>query len=96
MAELVETISGATGKQIAVDKRPALQDRLQHRISRVNRTKNTKRLRKTMTEIVSIHAREILDSRGNPTVEADVVVGDGVRAVALRSRAELRPASTRL
>jgi enolase len=32
-----------------------------------------------MTEIVSIHAREILDSRGNPTVEADVVVGDGVR-----------------
>ena len=25
-----------------------------------------------MTEIVSIHAREILDSRGNPTVEADV------------------------
>jgi enolase len=79
MAELVETISGATGKQIAVDKRPALQDRLQHRISRVNRTKNTKRLRKTMTEIVSIHAREILDSRGNPTVEADVVVGDGVR-----------------
>jgi enolase len=79
MAELVETISGATGKQIAVDKRPALQDRLQHRISRVNRTKNTKRLRKTMTEIVSIHAREILDSRGNPTVEADAVVGDGVR-----------------
>jgi enolase len=79
MAELVETISGATGKQIAVDKRPALQDRLQHRISRTTRTKNTKRLRKTMTEIVSIHAREILDSRGNPTVEADVVVGDGVR-----------------
>ena len=32
-----------------------------------------------MTEIVSIHAREILDSRGNPTVEADVIVGDGVR-----------------
>lgn len=32
-----------------------------------------------MTEIVSIHAREILDSRGNPTVEADVIVGEGVR-----------------
>ena len=32
-----------------------------------------------MTEIVSIHAREILDSRGNPTVEADVVLGEGVR-----------------
>ena len=32
-----------------------------------------------MTEIVSIHAREILDSRGNPTVEADVILEDGVR-----------------
>ncbi|HEX4020755.1 MAG TPA: phosphopyruvate hydratase [Acidobacteriaceae bacterium] len=30
-----------------------------------------------MTEIVSIHAREILDSRGNPTVEADVVLESG-------------------
>jgi enolase len=32
-----------------------------------------------MTEIVSIHAREILDSRGNPTVEADVILADGIR-----------------
>ncbi len=32
-----------------------------------------------MTEIVSIHAREILDSRGNPTVEADVVLDSGTR-----------------
>jgi enolase len=30
-----------------------------------------------MTEIVDITAREILDSRGNPTVEVDVVLGDG-------------------
>ncbi len=29
------------------------------------------------TEIVSCHAREILDSRGNPTVEATVVLADG-------------------
>ena len=32
-----------------------------------------------MTEIVSIHAREILDSRGNPTVEADVVLESGAK-----------------
>ena len=32
-----------------------------------------------MTEIVSIQAREILDSRGNPTVEADVVLEGGIR-----------------
>jgi len=30
-----------------------------------------------MTEIVEVKGREILDSRGNPTVEADVVLADG-------------------
>ncbi len=30
-----------------------------------------------MTEIVEVKAREILDSRGNPTVEVDVVLEDG-------------------
>ena len=30
-----------------------------------------------MTEMVEIKARQILDSRGNPTVEADVFLGDG-------------------
>ena len=31
-----------------------------------------------MSSIKSVHAREILDSRGNPTVEADVLTMDGV------------------
>lgn len=31
----------------------------------------------TMTEIVDVKAREILDSRGNPTVEVDVIVACG-------------------
>jgi enolase len=30
-----------------------------------------------MTAIVEVKGREILDSRGNPTVEADVVLADG-------------------
>ncbi|WPL16294.1 Enolase [Thiorhodovibrio winogradskyi] len=30
-----------------------------------------------MSEIVEVRAREILDSRGNPTVEADVITADG-------------------
>jgi len=30
-----------------------------------------------MTAIIDIHAREILDSRGNPTVEVDVLLEDG-------------------
>src|SRR5919108_5488677 len=31
-----------------------------------------------MTAIVDVHAREILDSRGNPTVEVDVTLEGGI------------------
>lgn len=79
MAELVEMIAGTAGQGIAVDRRPSLQERLEHRVMRKRTQANKTKLGKTMTEIVSIHAREILDSRGNPTVEADVVLADGVR-----------------
>ena len=30
-----------------------------------------------MSRIVSVHARQILDSRGNPTVEVDVLTENG-------------------
>ena len=30
-----------------------------------------------MTAILDIHAREIMDSRGNPTIEVDVTLEDG-------------------
>jgi enolase len=30
-----------------------------------------------MSDIVDVRAREVLDSRGNPTVEADVITADG-------------------
>ncbi|HUJ61568.1 MAG TPA: hypothetical protein VLX92_23850, partial [Kofleriaceae bacterium] len=29
------------------------------------------------TTISTLHAREILDSRGNPTIEVDLLLGDG-------------------
>lgn len=32
-----------------------------------------------MTAIIDIHAREILDSRGNPTVEVDVQLESGAK-----------------
>ncbi len=35
-----------------------------------------------MSTIIEVHAREILDSRGNPTVEADVVLASGTTASA--------------
>src|SRR6201985_111120 len=81
MAELVEMISSASGGDIAVDRRPRLRDRLQHRITgpRLSAQQGKRRQRNPMTEIVSINAREILDSRGNPTVEADVVLSGGAK-----------------
>jgi enolase len=66
MHSFIDTIGGAAGQTIPVDRRPKLKDRLQHHI-----------VRSEMTEIAAIHAREILDSRGNPTVEADVVLASG-------------------
>ena len=35
-----------------------------------------------MSTIIDVHAREILDSRGNPTIEAEVVLASGSSAVA--------------
>jgi len=60
------TIQGASGEVVRVDRRPKLNERLMHRI-----------LRSDMTEILAIRAREVLDSRGNPTVEADVILESG-------------------
>ena len=31
-----------------------------------------------MSRIANIHARQILDSRGNPTAEADVITENGI------------------
>ncbi len=64
--ELLTMIQSAGGQSLAVDRRPKLNDRLHHRIARTN-----------MTEIMEIRAREVLDSRGNPTVEADVILESG-------------------
>lgn len=36
-----------------------------------------------MTDIIDIKAREVLDSRGNPTVEADVTLSSGVTGTAI-------------
>ena len=73
MAEILETILGAGGGAIAVDRRPKLNDRLHHRIV----VPHAAAEKGNMTEIIAIKAREVLDSRGNPTVEADVILAGG-------------------
>ncbi|HTD96323.1 MAG TPA: phosphopyruvate hydratase [Edaphobacter sp.] len=75
--ELVHTIGTAGGGTLPVDRRPRLNERLTHRI--VSQYSAPSNHRSNMTEIVSIHAREILDSRGNPTVEADVLLDGGAK-----------------
>lgn len=35
-----------------------------------------------MSKIKNIYAREILDSRGNPTVEVELTLESGIKAVA--------------
>ena len=90
--ELISTIHSAGGPDVVVAARAKLNDRLQHRVvaqpdgadsARQSSFKATaNRLffyRSNMTEIVSITAREILDSRGNPTVEADVTLSGGAK-----------------
>ena len=72
MQGLLETIQSASGEALNVDRRLKLNDRLMHRIVRSN-----------MTEIVAIRAREVLDSRGNPTVEADVILESGAMGRAI-------------
>ena len=48
-----------------------------------------------MSDIVHIAGREILDSRGNPTVEVEVVLSSGRARAGPRCRAARRPASTK-
>jgi enolase len=48
-----------------------------------------------MSIIQSIHGRQILDSRGNPTVEVEVELMDG-SSVAQQSQAVLAPVPTKL
>ena len=40
-------------------------------------------------EIIDVHAREIMDSRGNPTVEAEVTVENAVTGETVCARADV-------
>ena len=52
---------------------------LQRSLELIPEIEDSKRKEKitVMSTIAAIHAREVLDSRGNPTVEAEVFLGDG-------------------
>jgi enolase len=82
--DLITTIQAVGGPGLSVDRRAKLNDRLQHRVvaqpnGALRAPQSFDSDRSNMTEIVSISAREILDSRGNPTVEADVTLNGGAK-----------------
>jgi len=51
-------------------------------LTQVNNTKKDKENGGLMSNIISIYGREILDSRGNPTIEVEVITEAGVLATA--------------
>lgn len=51
--------------------------RLQKEKATISTNKSQTNKPSTMSYIIEVHARQILDSRGNPTVEVDVVTDDG-------------------
>src|SRR5436305_2708242 len=64
MSDLITTIHSCSGEALSVGNEPAARSQAVI-------------MRSKMSEIQEIHAREILDSRGNPTVECDVVLASG-------------------
>src|SRR5437764_245952 len=64
MSDLITTIHSCSGEALSVGNGPAVRSQAVI-------------MRSKMSEIQEIHAREILDSRGNPTVECDVVLASG-------------------
>ena len=42
-----------------------------------------------MAKITNIKSRQVFDSRGNPTIESEVSLNDGLMAVAIGEAAEL-------
>ena len=68
-----------TGRKLAVNSEfpQRVFDPLQAKIL------NPMKAGRPMSSISEIHAREVLDSRGNPTVEAEVLLSDGTRGRAI-------------
>jgi enolase len=79
MSRLCTGVGYLTGRKLVVDSstRHAFPGEL-HKIQI-----NPKDVARPMTHISEIHAREVLDSRGNPTVEAEVLLADGAAGRAI-------------
>src|SRR5215203_3540878 len=69
--------SGEDSVPLPVPKRLHICLSLTARIERAEPIVHQQRYTPKMTAIVDVHARQIIDSRGNPTVEVDITLEDG-------------------
>jgi enolase 1/2/3 len=78
MGKIYTGVGYLTGRKFSFDSsnRRVIQDR-----ATLQSDRNDKE--RPMTNITEIHAREVLDSRGNPTVEAEVLLADGTSGRAI-------------
>ena len=75
MGKLYEGVGYLTGRRLNFDSEASLSA---VRVDDDTRTLYpSKKGKHRMSNIAGIHAREVLDSRGNPTVEAEVFLADG-------------------
>jgi enolase len=78
MGKVYTGVGYLTGREFSFDSsnRRVIQDR-----ATIQSDRNDKE--RPMTNIAEIRAREVLDSRGNPTVEAEVLLADGTSGRAI-------------
>ena len=78
MGKVYTGVGYLTGREFSFDSsnRRVIQDR-----ATIQSDRNDKE--RPMTNIAEIHAREVLDSRGNPTVEAEILLADGTSGRAI-------------
>jgi enolase len=69
----------SAGESPAATLGPATRKNRYNRESHTNKKEDTQAIMDVITQIHDIQARQILDSRGNPTVEAEVTLADGTR-----------------
>ena len=77
-----EEAEGAAAEGCRSAVPPGRAARSRRRIAPPATRRASNRLRAPVSAIASIHARQILDSRGNPTVEVEVALESGARGLA--------------
>src|ERR1700722_14783670 len=84
MAKTYKGVGYLTGRRLTFHSAPPVSAvRVDDDSKTIRSTKDQGKGKHYMTNIAAIIGREVLDSRGNPTVEAEVTLADGTKARAI-------------